>query len=93
MPLRTSNPATPARSTTGKTPGSKSIRVWGEVGITVNLGDFNNIKIVFGHERVCQDNDEAIARCERQIYKRNSEVVSRRAEEAARLVQSMLSES
>ena len=83
------NPATPARSTTGRQAGSKSIRVWGEVSITVNLGDFNSVKVSFGHERMCEDNDEAITRCERRIHRKNEEVVQVRAEELARLVQSL----
>lgn len=61
------------------------MRVWGEVSVTVNLGDFNSIKVAFGHERMCPDNDEAIARCERKIHRKNEEVVERRVRELTRL--------
>lgn len=91
MPTRaSSDPVAPSRSKTGRQTGSKSVRVWGEVSITVNLGDFNSIKVTFGHERMCLDNDEAITRCERAINRKNQEVVSRRADEIARLVQSKI---
>ena len=66
--------------------GTKAVRVWGEVGVTINLGDFNNVKFTFGHERLCADNAEAIARTERIINKMNQEVVSKRVEELSRLV-------
>lgn len=52
----------------------------------MNLGDFNNVKFTFGHERLCADNDEAITRAERIINKKNQEVVNKRVEELARLV-------
>ena len=75
-----------ARSTTGRQ--AKTVRVWGEVSLTLAVSQDppQFIKVTFGHERMCADNDEAITRMERVIHRKNEEVVDRRAKSLTRLI-------
>lgn len=63
----------------------KQIRVWGELGVTVNLGEFNSVRVTIGHERICDDNDEAIADAEEAINSFNSEAVAARVDDYKKL--------
>lgn len=73
----------------------RSVRVWGEVSITVAVTDDppQFIKVTHGHERISKsDSEQDILRTEAQIHATASKVVERRAEELKRLVHRVLDE-
>lgn len=78
------------RSTTAAARRAKQgnpTQVWGEVTVTVAIGDNQFVKFTFGHERTAPNDDaETLDRYERLIHRRNEEVVSRRVEQYARLI-------
>lgn len=76
------------RSTTAAARRGRPTQVWGEVCVTIAVGDMQFVKFTFGHERTAPNDDqETISRYERMIHRKNEEVVARRVEEYKRLVE------
>lgn len=69
-----------------------SVRVWGEVGITVAITSDppQYVKVTFGHERIAPDSKPAtLRRYEKDIDEYNEMVVDRQAKKYARMVRAM----
>lgn len=88
--------ASPAeRRTTPRPPAdnSRAVRVWGEMGLTVSVGEYNMVKPTFGHERWSpSDSPRDLNATARAIHEFNAEQVDRMAKQAARLVSIYLGE-
>lgn len=60
----------------------EGVRVWGEVSITVNLGDYESAKVTLGEARTCEDTEEdrkvtrqdILATCERAVVRKAERV-------------------
>jgi hypothetical protein len=50
-------------------------RVWGQIEIKVNLGDYNSATISTGHSRDCRDNSKAILTMQKRIADQNEAVI------------------
>lgn len=67
----------------------KSVRVWGEAGITlaVTSDPPQFVRVSFGHERIAPDDSEAtIKRYEKMVNDYNEDVVERRARKLVRMI-------
>lgn len=66
----------------------KSVRVWGEVGLTVAITEDppQYVKVLFGHERIAPNDDETtIKRYTRMVDSYNEAEVERQVEKYKRL--------
>lgn len=50
-------------------------RVWGQITVKVNLGDYNSAEVSTGHSRDCRDTDRSILRMQKKIAEQNEAVI------------------
>lgn len=50
-------------------------RVWGQITVKVNLGDYNSAEVSTGHSRDCRDTSRAILRMQKKIAEQNEAVI------------------
>lgn len=65
----------------------KSVRVWQEIGLTINVTEDppQFVRITFGHERISPDDSEAsLKQTERKIHDFNEEILEKRVEQLLR---------
>lgn len=55
--------------------------VWETISFTMNLGDFNSMKVEFGQARKCKNNQQEISKCATIIHKHNQFLLEKRVEE------------
>lgn len=60
-------------------------KVWETVSVTMNMGDYNNVKVDFGHLRTCANNSADISKTVKQVNRLNSVVINKRMEELKEL--------
>ena len=60
-------------------------RVWAEVSVTVNLGDYESAKITLGESRGCDDTPEARKATRRALHRECEEAVVKQAERVKRI--------
>lgn len=76
-------------------PGSKpkSVRVWGEIGITTEVSPFQFLKVTFGHERIAPKDDlVTIRKYEAQINDFNEAVIEKYIKKYKRLMKRLNNE-
>lgn len=70
---------------------SGAVRVWGEVGLTLPVGEnMAYVKVMFGHERIAPDSSQATLRATRDLIDEfNQEVVEKQVEKYTRLAKAV----
>jgi 1-acyl-sn-glycerol-3-phosphate acyltransferase len=66
---------------------SQPVKLWGELAVTINMGDFENLKVRFGHERLAPNGkEETLKKYEKAITQFNEEVMERHIQRALKII-------